>query len=545
PGLHCWVGPIPRPYQSGALAFVAQSSAVAGSACNSAWDRGIGFSAVITTGNQCNFSLADALNWLAKDLDTRAIVCYIEQFADLPAFAAGVRRCRDAGKAVIAIATGRSAAARQITLSHTGALTAGPEASAAALEAMGVIQAEELDDALDYASLFVQLPPRAWRHVKNVGVVTASGGYSALAADALEKHGLACPPPPKSVIETLPEVVPHNNPMDLTATIFAWADRFPKVIDAFVQAQEYDAVAVMFGAWEGLERWFAPVAAWAYRANKPVFLAGNEVMALGDDMRRFLARDPMPVVHGAGRVARALAGMKLFHELTPRIGSDWATAKTRRWSGPRLATYPDLAPPLRKQGVTMAAWCDAADTAATGKLGDRLVVKLESPELLHKSDAGAVQIGVAAQDLAKVVKRLEGVARRKKLRDYRVIAQEQIIDAELELLVGAVVDDTVGPVLTIGLGGITAELQQRFVHALCPIDAALARTLIGRLGIAPLFDGYRGRAPLDPSLFDLLAAVSRWVYDHRDSLRELDLNPVFLRPQGNSAVAGDALAVFR
>ena len=542
-GLHCWGGPIPRPYKAGGLAFIAQSSAVAGSAANSCWDRNLGFSAIITTGNQANFSLADCFDYLADDLDTRAIVCYIEQFGDFEAFAKGVKRCRDAGKAIIGIATGKSQSARDATLSHTGALTSGPEVSAAALRALGIIAAKDTDDALDYASLFVQIPPRSWTDVQTVGVITPSGGYAALMADALDEHGLSTPALPQSVIDTLPEIVPHNNPMDLTATIFAWADQYPKVIDSFIVAEEFDAVVLMMGAWEGFERWFAPITAWAYKIGKPILLGGNEEFCLGDSLRTQFNSDPTPMVHGTARIARALSGMQQYNRLQYRLPDDWFSAPSKAWQGPRTATFPDMADALNGAGITTVDWWNLSKDETPA--ADRLAIKLESPQLLHKSDQQAVLLAVESADAATGCEQLEQIATNLSLGDYQIIAQQMVADSKLEMLVGAVVDDTVGPVLTLGLGGITAELQKQVTHALCPFDIDVARGLVETLQILPLFEGYRGQPPLDNSFFELLVNVSQWVYDHRDSLKELDLNPVFVSNQGQPALVGDALAIFK
>lgn len=541
-GLHCWGGPIPRPYKAGSLAFIAQSSAVAGSAANSCWDRNLGFSAIITTGNQANFTLADCFDYLADDLDTRAIVCYIEQFGDFEVFAKGVKRCRDAGKAIIGIATGKSQAARDATLSHTGALTAGPEVSAAALDALGIIAAKDTDDALDYASLFVQIPPRCWKEVQTVGVITPSGGYAALMADALDELGLETPALPQSVIDTLPEIVPHNNPMDLTATIFAWADQYPKVIDSFIVAEEFDAVVLMMGAWEGFERWFAPVTAWAYKIGKPVLLGGNEVFCLGDSLRAQFNGDPTPMVHGTARIARSLSGMQQYHRRQYRLANDWFSAPCKPWQGANTATFPDLADELNAAGIATVDWWNLSKSEQP--TADRLAIKLESPELLHKSDQQAVLLGIDSSNADASAAQLKKVAGTLGLKNHQIIAQQMISNSQLELLVGAVVDPTVGPVLTVGLGGITAELQKLVTHALCPFNMDVARGLIEELRIMPLFDGYRGQPPLDDSLFQLLVNVSQWVYDHRDRLKELDLNPVFVRSKGNPALIGDALAIF-
>lgn len=546
-GLHVWTGPIPRPYKAGSLAFISQSSAIAASAIASAWERGLGFSVIISTGNQLNFTLADALETQIDNADTRAIICYIEQFGDFSQFASAVMRCRGAGKAVIAVAAGTSQAAREIALSHTGALSAGGEINAAALEALGVIQAHDIDEALDYSSLFDLLPRRAWREVKNVAVIAISGGYAALAADALAAYGLETPPLPQEVLDVLPEVVPQLNPMDLTATVFGWGEQYPEVIDRFITSDTYDAVVLMFGVWEGLERWFAPVTAKAYRTQKPVFVGGNEVLALSDATRKLLDLDPFPHISGVARIARALAGMRMYFTRKPQLSAEWADGPQESWGGGSVATVPELAPHLTAAGINIARWTavNASGAEFPAALGEQVVLKLESPSMPHKTEFNAVRFPVRKEDFAQITQELAALAAQEKLATWTIIAQEYISDASLELLAGVVVDPIVGPVLTVGLGGTQAEILRRTAQALCPLDSAGARELVDRLGVAPLFAGYRGKPPLDPSIYDLLANVSQWAHRHRDNLLELDLNPILVRSLGSPAVAADALARFR
>jgi acetate---CoA ligase (ADP-forming) len=545
-GLYIWTGPGARPYKQGALSIIAQSSGIIESIRASAWDRGLGFSAMIATGNQVNFSLADALLAQADNKDTRVVVCYIEQFGDFALFARAAARCRSSNIAVVAITSGASQAARQVTLSHTGALSTGPDISAAALEAAGVIQANDVDEALDYASLFAQLPRRAWHVVRNVGVVAISGGFAAQTADALAAHGLVMPPIPPEVQEVVPNGVPRLNPMDITGRISARMERYPPIIDRFVQSKVYDAVVVMIGLYAGLERWFAPVGAWAYQADKPVLLGTNETLALSDSMREMLDRSPMPHIAGTARIARALAGLRLYHSLKSRIPEGWRAEPVTPWTGRPIAQMADLAPSLREAGVEIvpSQEVDTKRPVFPSSLGRQLVLKLESPELPHKTEFDAVRYPVSEVDFVRVVAELVAISAERNIFDWTVVAQTYVDDAELEILVGAIVDPTVGPVLTVALGGTLAEILKRSVHAVCPIDRDVARDLLDRLGIAPIMAGYRGKPPLDSSIFDLIASVSEWAYRHRGDLRELDLNPILLRRSGSPALVVDALARF-
>lgn len=548
-GLHLWTGPINRPYQVGGVALLGQSSGVLGALCASVWDRGLGISFQISTGNQVNFALTNALEFLSTQPDTRAVVTYVEQFGDYAHFAEGVRRCRANQIPVIVLAVGRSEAGSKAALGHTGAVTTSGAISRAAIEACGAIPAHTLDEALDRASVFAQVPRRAWRPVRKVGLVSISGGWAAIMGDVLSDEGLETPPLPESVTSKLPagvENVTFNNPFDITAQVMAWAEAFGPMVDEMVKAPEYDAVTVMFGNWEGGSRFYSPVQGWAYKADKPVLGSGIDETAIAPSYRTVMAEDPMPYVNGGARLARGLAAMRQYFDNPGHLPDGWGNGPGKRHAGAPVLTVPGAAPLLAQYGLklvphTVLAGAGAGGTPPAG----RLAVKLESPQLPHKTEAGAVLLGVEGADALKAaVTKLEGIAKAQGLTDWQVIAQPMVDTTHaLELLVGVVVDRVAGPVLTVSAGGVLAELMQKRAHGVCPVPPEKAARMVSELGVDRVLDGYRGRPALDrQALVDLLVAVSAFAYDHRDCLAELDLNPVMVLPAGVAAV--DALVRF-
>lgn len=550
-GLHLWTGPINRPYQLGGIALLGQSSGVLGAMCASVWDRGLGISFQIATGNQVNFALTHALEFLATQPDTRAVVTYVEQFGDYVHFAEGVRRCRANQIPVIVLSVGRSEAGSKAALGHTGAVTTSGAISRAAIEACGAIPADSLDEALDRACVFAQVPRRAWRPVRSVGLVSISGGWAALMGDTLSDEGLATPPLPEAVRARLPakvENVTLNNPFDITAQVMAWAEAWYPMVDEMVKAPEYDAVAVMFGNWEGGGRFYAPVQGWAYKADKPVIGAGIDETALAPSYRLILSEDPMPYVNGGVRLARGLAAMGRYFDRPGHLPEGWGEDAGETYAGPPVLTAPQAAPLLARHGVDLVPFTVLAGSA--GERGEapagRLAVKLESPALPHKTEAGAVRLNVEGEvAVATAVAELADLARARGLEHWQVIAQPMADATDaLELLVGAVVDPAIGPVLTLSAGGILAELMPRRAHAVCPVSPEKAEALVAELGVDRILAGYRGRPALDrAALLTLLVAVSQFVYAYREVLAELDLNPVMVLPQGIAAV--DALLRFK
>ena len=548
-GIHMWVGPLLRPYKSGALALVGHSSGVIASTMNSVWERGLGVSWMLAVGNEANFTLSDALRWVATDLDTKVIVCYVEAFGDYAHFFDAVRECRSRNIVVIVVAVGLSETGRRVALSHTGSVTAQPAIAKAAIEAVGALQASSMDEALDYASLFAQLPRQAWRAVESVGIFSVSGGFSALAADIFSAQGIKFPELPAEIRTLLPDVVAPNNPMDLTGKIYAFADRYATIADAFVESDEFDAVIALLGAWDGyFERWFAPVMAWAYRAKKPVIVAGLEETGIGDGIRKLSEAQPMPIIQGIERTARSLTAMQRYHAWRPYLERENAGNDSTRWDGQTIATLLGMEKTLREHGLEVANHVMLAHSGSSSKsfpdFSQRLVVKLESCDLLHKTEHGAVKIifgnevavGVAVDELRNIAEKLE-------LKQWSIIAQP-FIEPALELLVGVIFDHKFGPVMTVGLGGIFVELLDRRVHMLCPFSEEKAEAIVKELNLAPLLDGYRGRPHLNGvSLCKALAAISRLAWQYRDDLIELDLNPLMVGE--TTTVVVDALASFR
>lgn len=552
-GLHLWTGPINRPYQRGNVALLGQSSGVMGAMCASVWDRGMGISYQISTGNQVNFALTDALHYLATNADTKVVVTYVEQFGDYPHFVEAVQACRANNTPVVVVPVGRSESARNAALGHTGAITTTGAVSQAAVEAAGAIYAPTIDEALDRASMFAAINQRAWRPVRSAAVISISGGWSALSADVLADEGIATPPLPERVTSKLPDYVENvtfNNPFDITAQIYAWSEAYFDIVNEMIQCDEYDAVTVMFGNWDGGERFYAPVTGWAGRVKKPVFASSIEATAIKETYREWVKHDPMPMVNGGVTMARGLAAMRDYFDKPGYLPAGWCGDATTVWQGNEIATYPEMASVLKEFGlapVEFAVLADSDGGSAQAVSQYPVVVKLESAEMPHKTEHGAVRVGVAdAAAMASHVAELTALASSEGLKNWKIIAQQMVdFDDALELLVGVVNDHVAGPVLTLGAGGIFAELMDKHSHSLCPITTERAEEMIEEIGVGKILDGYRGRAALDrESLISTLVGVADFAYRHRDSMQELDLNPVMVPGRGTATAIVDALASF-
>ena len=258
----------------------------------------------------------------------------------------------------------------------------------------------------------------------------------------------------------------------------------------------------------------------------------------------------MPMVNGGVTMARGLAAMRDYFDKPGYLPEGWCSDETTAWSGAEIATYPEMAPVLKGYGlapVDFAVLADSDGSSAQSVGQFPVVVKLESAEMPHKTEHGAVRVGVADADaLASHVAELTQLAGSEGLKSWKVIAQQMVdFDDALELLVGVVNDHVAGPVITLGAGGIFAELMDKHSHSLCPITTDRAEAMIEEIGVGKILDGYRGRAELDrESLITTLVAVAEFAYQHRDSMQELDLNPVMVPAKGTPTAIVDALASF-
>ena len=481
------------------------------------------------------------------------VVTYVEQFGDYPHFVEAVQKCRANNTPVIVVAIGRSEAGRGAALGHTGAITTTGAITRAAIEAAGAIPVDTLDEALDRASVFAVTPPRSWRPVRTAGLISISGGWSALMGDYFADEGIETPPLPESVTKLLPswvENVTFNNPFDITAQIYGFAEVYFQMADEMVKHEGFDAVSIMFGNWDGGERFYAPVATWQGRIQKPIVASCIETSALKDTYRDWLDSDPLPNVQGGQALARGLAAMRDYFDKPGYLPQGWCNDKPKRWKGPAVATFPDMVKPLAAYGLncaTHATLLDHTGKAGKGQPAFPAVLKLESPGLPHKTEYGAVKVGIADDKAcAAAVKALAAIAKKQKLETWSIIAQPMLdLSDSLELLAGVVHDHVAGPVLTLGAGGVLAELFDRHAHALCPITPEQAEVMIDRIGVRKILNGYRGKPALDTaSLVSTLVGLSQFAYDHRDSLQELDLNPIVVPPAGTPTTLIDALARF-
>jgi acetate---CoA ligase (ADP-forming) len=539
----------------GAVALVSQSGGILGSLLSRGQAQGLGFSKLIATGNECDLDVAEVVDHLAGDSATRVIALYLEGLRKANSFRAAAARARAAGKAVVAYKVGRSQPGARSAASHTGALAGSDAAYEALFRQLGVIRAERYSDLIDIPLALAGSRSLAG---SRVAIVTSSGGAASLLADALGCAGLDTPPPDHATAARLRAIVIEGatldrNPIDVTLAGVK-SETFRTILAAVVESSGYDAVAVVLGS-----------------------SALRDPDAVGNPLRACAAASPKPVVGfvspDAPQLVRhlTLAGVPTF---TSPEGCATALAALRRMSEARGIASQHEAPAavvaadlgaLRKPGplneaeskqlfrrfkipVTreIAVATPAEAEAAAEEFGGSVVLKILSRDVLHKSEAGGVAIGVAPEDVRRACVQMMRSVHHATGREPEGFLVQELVSGGAEVILGFYHDPQLGPAVLLGTGGVAAEVYRDTSMRLAPLSHRDAWEMIGELKSAPLLRGFRGRPAADvEALVEVIVAFSRMIEAIGGELQDAEINPMFVLPRGRGVVAADGLVVVK
>ncbi len=535
-----------EPLIPGALGIASQSGALAGIVVNRAFDRRIGVSAMVSTGNELGVTVSDCLEYFAEDPRTRAVALLAEGIRDGARFRTAAARMTEAGKPVVALKMGRSAAGRRNALTHTGALAGSHEAWQAVAKQLGIVEVETIDDLVEVAG-YLSRERRVAR--RGVGVVATSGGASIMTADQLEARGIAMPRLASRTVDALGGLLPdyartRDNPVDVTAGLSE--DLFARVLETLVADPGVDAVVTMVTGARGVER-AQNVSRVARASDKPVvtcWLGGS----LTEEGVKLLDADEVACFRNPKTLARALAAARDFE----RARTAWRTRRPIRarvrlrvaaLPGARLP-YAALAALARRAGVPLAPEALVAtpeDAArAARRLGFPVALKVVAPDLPHKTDAGALALGLGSAPEVRAA----GARLLRRTRGARVegLLVQRMVEGT-EVLVGVTRDPAFGPLLVVGAGGVQAELLRDTACRPLPVSRGEITRMLGEVRALGVLRGYRGAPPADvPALVAAIAGVARLAESLGDRLVSLDANRIVVRRRGCGALAVDLLA---
>ncbi|MGA7675385.1 MAG: bifunctional acetate--CoA ligase family protein/GNAT family N-acetyltransferase [Rhizomicrobium sp.] len=550
--------------RKGKVAFVAQSGAMIATMLDWASTRGLGFSHLVSMGDQADVDFGDMLDYMATDPDTDSIVLYIEAAGHARDFNArkfmSAARAAARVKPVIAIKAGRSAIAAKAAASHTGALAGVDAVYDAAFERAGILRAMDLDEIFDAVET-LSMRPRVTGD--RVVLVTNGGGAGVMAVDALsDLNGTLAEISPQT-IEKLNAVCPptwsHGNPVDIIGD--APGKRFSDTLDILAEEPDIDGVIVLYcptavaSSLEGAEAVIDSVK----HTERPVLTnwlgsseETNQARQAFQNAHIPTYETPEKAVRGFMHLARYARGQTVLMEVPGSAAEDFAPdeARARAVVDKALAegqfwldalSVGALFECYNIPSVRLAKAVTPDDVAKTAvKFGKPVVIKILSPDITHKSDVGGVDLDIDGPEAAKasaeaMLARIAKAAPKAKIEGFLV--QEMVRRPRAyELIIGMAVDNTFGPFLLFGQGGVSVEVVADKALALAPINAALARDMISRTRIYRQLKGYRDRAPaaLD-DIAAVLVRVSQLICDFPEIV-ELDINPLLADAAGVVAV---------
>jgi acyl-CoA synthetase (NDP forming) len=527
--------------------------------------RGLGFHVCASGGNEIILNSADYLAYQAECPEIDIIATYFEAAPREPErFAAALDRAIANGKSVLILRAGRTERARRNVIAHTGQLAGAATTWDAFFEQHGAIIVNDLDDLIDTTALFAGARLRPDKHDRGVGLITISGGDCTLLSDIADQEGVAVPDlsadTQKVMVESLEKPTLLGNPLDIEDLQRMKPEAFDLCLEKFFQEPEFDMLGVRLNLPETVtpssDKLYTRISEMSRQYDKRVFILTRATEPPSEVWYDKLKTLGLTFTGDYRKSLRAMSRLRR-NERDRAIGR-FSPAKRSGAAPDRqplaksgVLSYGETDRLLRDYGILLApsvmTQSASEAAAATEKLGFPCVLKVASVDIPHKTEFGALRLGL---DNAAVVHKacgemLENVRARKPGANIEgVLVQKQL--KGVECLLGVSRDDQLGPTLVMGLGGVFVEILADVQIRIPPISAAEAKRALESLKGAKVFSGARGAPPADlDALADMAARLSWLAFDLRDRISELDLNPVMVMPRGEGAFAVDALLVAR
>ena len=548
---------------NGSATLITQSGALLIAMDAITYTRKVGFDKMISIGNMADVDFADLIEWLEEDQNTSCTCLYIEGIKDGRKF---IEACRMAKKPIIALKAGISTHGAAAAASHTGSLAGSTKIYGAAFQQAGVVQASDLNNLFDRTLSLSLMPPLKG---SNLLLVTNGGGVGVLATDAAEKFGIPLKFAPPDVQEELKKHMPDfgsaKNPVDMTG--MAGNDWYYETVK-FAYAHNWtDGLVVLYC--ETAMTNPMEIAQAVKRAMDDSGVKGKPlaVSMVGgtrcDKAMQWLVENGIPAYGAPDQVMNAMAALREYHnirfsadsngvilpgssttarEIIAKARLDGRTALTEIEAKMLFAAYG-----LPVTEINLAKSEEEAVSMAE-KTGFPIVMKVVSPDIIHKSDAGGVKVNIKDVNGVRNSYRtiLENCKVYKADADIRGIAVQEMAPLGTEVIVGSINDPTFGPTIMFGLGGIFVEVLKDVTFRVAPVTKVQATHMINEIRSVAILAGARGEAPRDrDALADLLCNYASMVYDLRDEVAETDANPVLLYEERKGLKVVDARIILK
>lgn len=538
----------------GPISVVSQSGAYGAHLAYLLRERRLGVRYCVTTGNEADVDLGESLLWLARQPDVGVIVAHAEGIRDGATFVEALRLAHENRKPVIFMKVGGSAAGSRAAASHTAALAGADAVYDGVFQQYGVHRARSIDEQLDVAYACARgALPRGNR----LGVITVSGGGGIHICDAAERHALDVAPMPDTAQRRLKEMLPYAavaNPVDATAQAVNDMSVLERYLETMLAEGGYDSLIGFFTTVAGAAPFAEPLRQTILRATRGYgdrlivlcMLADAEIVRTYEDSGFLVFQDVDRAVAAIAALTRLSS--VLGRKLAPRMAAEAGTARLPAAPLSELEAKRLLAaagiPMLPERLVASAE--EAVD--AGDAVGYPVAMKIVSPAIVHKTEIGGVLLGVQDASAAHEGFQTLWDRGRKAAPDARIdgVLVSPMAGKGVETIIGVQTDPTFGPMVMFGLGGVFVEVFKDVTLRLAPFDEEEALRMIREIKGYALLEGVRGAAPCDiTAVARALVAVGRFAAAHANELESIDINPFLVLPEGQGAVALDALIVNR
>ena len=532
--------------QSGALGF----------SVTQAMKRGRFFSHALACGNSSDVDVADAVSFLAEEPEAKAIAVILEGAPSPERFEQAIKKAAAAGKATVVCKMARGEKGAQAAASHTGSLAGAHDAYRSMIERAGGVMVDELEALIDTARLFAKAPAPV---AAGACIVCTSGGAGVFATDAAEDAGVPLPAPSAEATKVLKARIPEfgsaANPVDVTAQVLSDRQSLVDCLEAVLDQDDYGALVVPHPiAIETSIPRLQLMGGLAAKAGKPVVIPWMSGALEGPGLVEAEMAPNTVVFHNMRYCMTALAEWTRWHARRIEPLEKPRLTQPAEGLGPRLTaiggpvTEREAKAILSGYGVPVIEEKRAATAAEAGalaaELGFPVVMKIDSPDIAHKTESGGIALNLGSSEA--VAAEFDAMLARVKAHEPKArlegVLVQRMAPKGVEIVVGARRDPAFGPLVVVGLGGVLVELMKDSVAAPAPVTPAEAEAMLDRLRGAALLEGFRDLPSVDRAkLAEIVARVSEFAADAGPALEELDVNPLICR--GADIVAVDALII--
>ncbi len=550
----------------GNIGFISQSGALGGSLVNRAQDNGIGLSYFISSGNEAVLEISDYITHLVGDDRTQVIAAVIEGFRDGLKFIEAAELALEHQKPLIVLKIGETEVGSKAAASHTGSMTGSNAVIDAVFNQHGVIRVNNYDDLFQTASLFSKgRKPKGNR----VGILTSTGGGGIIMADHYTNAGLLVPEPSKKTKAIASEEIAAfgqvSNPFDLTGQIFSDPEMFKRCMTLFVEEDHFDIIQVNVSMVAGKSgKYRAEMLLESIKGSEKPIVTWWAAGSLSDTGIHLLNGSDVALFRSPERCAGAVKGLVNYHQfIQARSETTWHApdkshvipkekgARLLKSGKPCLSEHQSKAllnlygiPVTREQVATSPK--EAVQIAE--QIGFPVVLKVDSPDILHKTEANAISLGVRSREevLQLYDELLQNAEQYHPNAKINGILVQEMVQKGTEVMIGMSHDPQFGPTIAFGLGGIFVEVLEDIALKLTPLSKSDAKQMVMQIKGYPILEGVRGKGPSDiEAVIDALMRISQLAMDWKHIISEIDINPLVVFENGQGVKALDALIVLK